>query len=431
MQFPETKEIVVAFGFSEALYQAAKKWLAKSEARRLFVVGPKRLFFEKQIRSFPLETPLDVEPMAQKAALEAVLLSFAWIVVEEIPWRVYFQEAFSLFHRGASLSLSDAADFGVRPFANACRNLARPFRWALDLSGAFSGVPAVIVGAGPSLEKSRKALAAWGEGALVFAAGSAGDQIGALAHVRGRVDPGAAQRGKSPSTPLCFSPRVESTHLAEETAPLLLAPDAHFPFLNWIAGVESQRWLGGWTAGNFLTEIAFRWGCNPIVLVGMDGCAAEEKEGLFSTKNREGKEVWTRRDWVESVRWTADFARENPERTWISVDEGGLPLSSLIEERKPSDLAFPRLSGLRLAEAIEALPLRQGEVRLSLWEKALREREKPLQEALLEPLWRLWEPVFARSLASDSHLLSDEEKLKMHKELFEKRVVEEHLRVIS
>lgn len=428
MRFPET-EILICFGFSEEVCQRGARWVASNRNRRIFFIGVDKKVDHPRFEFFPLKTPFDIEPLANRIAWQSVFLSVGWLILEEIPWMEFFRKAFDIFYRGANLLLSDGADFGVGALKAAQENLKRPFRWALDLEGAFQKVPALIVGAGPSLAKSQDLLAHYKEKALIFAAGSANELLSFSPHVRGRVDPQAVQkkdpRGRSA---VCFSPRAASQQIKKEEGPLLLAPDSHFAFLNWIADCEVVDWSGGWTATNFLTEIAWRWGCDPIIFVGVDACG----RGTEETLDRHGKKVKTQTDWLEALRWTGELAKKHPDRRWINATSAGLSFPDPIEERDLSELTLEPLFGLeeRLNEAIESLPLRQGKVRFPLWKDGLREKKEWVEEKLLTPFWHLWQPLFRRTLIHDSHPISEEEKMELHKKLFFEQVIKEHMNAL-
>ena len=143
-----------------------------------------------------------------------------------------------------------------------------------QLAGALAGVPALVVGAGPSLDQSLAHLGGVTEKALVLAAASA---LGPLARV-----------GVSPHLAVALEAKDESRQFqgADMTSTVLAAATASNPrhFSRW-SGQKTLFHLQPWLArlagtgpalanGGHATSAAFSlailWGCDPIILVGQD-----------------------------------------------------------------------------------------------------------------------------------------------------------------
>jgi hypothetical protein len=142
------------------------------------------------------------------------------------------------------------------------------------LAGVLEGVPAVVVGAGPSLDLSLRDLAAAQGKALILAAASA---LGPL-----------ARAGITPHVAFALEAADESRQFAgaQQQRSILAAASSGHPqhFAGW-AGPKAlfhlQPWLAGLAGqgvclptGGHATSAAFSlallWGCDPVILVGQD-----------------------------------------------------------------------------------------------------------------------------------------------------------------
>ncbi len=326
----------------------------------------------------------------------------------------------------------------------------------MGLKGLFQNVPAVIVGAGPSLEKNGHLLTEFEKKGLILAGGSALNAIAQEPHFAASVDKEAPYRQFKMhpfyETPFCCQSRMSAENFSLIHGPGLLFPDGNAPWINWINRQE-EGFETGWTVGNFLTAFAAFLGCNPIVLIGMDLCYENERkyarieaqppEGLVQAQDARGEPVWTQRDWLMAARWTEEFAERHPETGFINATEGGLgfaspvasqPLSSILET-----LSIESNLRKRVFEAVETAPP-IGPCRWDEWKESLIRCRKLLKKfdpekiegeiasvKLLEPLWQIWKPVFERELELDRQPLAQQEKIKLNQALFFEQVLEEHL----
>jgi hypothetical protein len=230
-----------------------------------------------------------------------------------------------------------------------------------------------------------------------------------------------------------------------------LFPDGSSPWINWINDQEVD-WEAGWTVGNFLTATALLWGCNPIILVGMDFCYEEgqkyadleapAQEGLVKVIDREGKEVWTQRDWLMAAQFTEELARKFPDRLFIQASERGLKLASPVLTETLADV-LQRCPSPKRELSAEAPQLPSSQLRWEIWEASLLacqtlcqnpdnvdlealEKEIVYQKLLL-PLWQVWRPVFEREVESDLQPRSFAEKMQLHQILFFQQVLKDHI----
>src|SRR5271170_3378158 len=104
-------------------------------------------------------------------------------------------------------------------------------------------------------------------------------------------------------------------------------PDAgSYPLEAYLAaecGIFAERFDAGWTVANFCTALAAHLGCSTVIFVGMDfSCepdniyaaqiADEENREALIALQHEGKELYSKRDWLMSAEWMCAFAQKNP-----------------------------------------------------------------------------------------------------------------------
>jgi len=267
----------------------------------------------------------------------------------EFVWRSQFD--------AVHLIASDFADFGLQVAKNMVRNSQLKIKDGTALFGAYENQPAIVCGAGPSLnlpaiEKSNALILACGTAMKLlksFHFGVASDPVA-------EIDVGSA--------PLFFEPRVSNALLRKSGGEKLCLCSAGLHLL--------ERWLfrgkmgvdTGWSCGCFGFSIAKKLGCDPIYISGMDG-------GLVDGKRYYGD--------LEGVDEERDL---NLSRKWMG-DAIQLP-----KEGIKSDFTFA-LPETPFMET-EAVP--ENFVESELFEKLV-----------LEPNWEVWKHVMARKLdASDA-----------------------------
>lgn len=311
----------------------------------------------------------------------------------------------------------------------------------------MAGTPAIIVGAGPSLEENQEALKAWKDKALILAAGSAIQVVDVEPDLAVAIDPHTPLlRRKFPDVPLCFQGRVHPDSLTRIKGEKFTFPDSHFAFESWLTGQESFN--SGWTVGNAAVAMAVHLGCNPIILVGMDYCYrgkqkyATQKPSslttpLVATTNAKGEAVETQRDWLMAIQWMETFAAAHPETTFINATANGMAIGKPFSA-KPLNEIEPKETGVlaKWASAMNsASSVELPATKLTEWKESLKRCKKQPEgeiafELLLEPLWQVWAPMFERELMADPQPLPLTEKLKIQRTLFFQQIIEEHLRAL-
>jgi Protein of unknown function DUF115 len=183
----------------------------------------------------------------------------------------------------AKANLTARRQYGARYLLNTLANLPAIAAESdvSALTDATRGVPAILVGAGPSLDSALPALRAARDSAIVIAVDTALRpllQAGIEPHLAVAVDPGEANTRHLWDLPAC--PR---THLVSEASvdPLALEHFRGRTFLFSVSDHQPWPWLAAhgqargslraW--GSVLTlafDLAIRMGCDPIVFTGAD-----------------------------------------------------------------------------------------------------------------------------------------------------------------
>ncbi len=245
---------------------------------------------------------------------------------------------------------------------------------ATQWKNRFENVPAIICGAGPSLEHSAPLLKTAGDSALLIAGGStltALKHLGIRPHLGMALDPNPQELERlRPSAPLDM-PLVYSNRLYAEVLGLCSAPigylrsDTGGSFEEWMQnelGIEEPaigHELGAEAFSVTTLAIAYacHLGCNPIILTGVDlaftagssyapgivadpkALTAEVKEKKLRRKDRHGRYVSTLVKWVMESEAIGAYAKKHPERLFINATAEGI--------------GFPHIPYLSLAEAVQ------------------------------------------------------------------------------
>lgn len=257
----------------------------------------------------------------------------------------------------------------------------------------FKDIPAVICGAGPSLEKQLPYLRELvkGERALVFAAGTAMNiltQAGIIPHFGGAIDPHDTQESRQLTQWGFQVPFFYRNRYCYKALRLVHGPRL---YITGGQGANPASWfeerLGlkndeaivtGMSTTNFCTEIAGAMGCNPIIFVGVDlaytgkeryahGVEAHaadnqsEREGIHSispnamiVQDVNGKEILTKWPWLFEAMCLTSFARRYPHVKVVNATEGGMPVLEIPNKK--------------FQEVVKGLALSQGDLHTKIHE---------------------------------------------------------------
>lgn len=260
--------------------------------------------------------------------------------------------------------LQEYMEFGMVFFRNFYLNVQKLDQAHLGnkLFGKFKNIPAIICGAGPSLQKNIEVLKTAQNRALIFGGSSslnALDYAGVKPHFGVGIDPNSMQANRYSKLPklefpFFFRQRLHPDALAQLHGPrLYITGTGGYDIADWFEkrlGIEGE-WEPieeGHNVVTFSLEIAHSLGCNPIIFVGMDlgytdlylyppGVISESKTAENNTINPDelgdkillkediyGKPLYTLWKWISESKWISDFAEENSDVTLINATEGGL-----------------------------------------------------------------------------------------------------------
>ena len=380
------------------------------------------------------------------------------------PWEVMGGEKAPIGEAvlGAELTLALYQDFGVSLLTNVFKNLSldQTVKKGASLEGKFKGIPAVICGAGPSLQESLPELEAIQDRALIIGGGSA---LGPLSrahipiHFSAAIDPDPPTerfyRQNHFEAPLFYQNQVSHTLLKHHHGEkFCLGQSGSFPLEEYLTdGLDIPPCDVGWNVTTFSVMVAALLGCDPIYFVGLDLCVYEEEsyasgvEGIderhnpIELKDKFGKEVLTRPDFLMSKKWIEDFARQHVEKTFINASKRGLELEGIMEGplmmvSKKIDLSAKvhksvicaqEIHFSSLSEKFKALDesLKKTHVILNEQMSALEKKENTalfdyeLEQELfyhyhLEPVWHVWKNL----------LQTDEIVQRMNDQEYEKKL---------
>jgi len=426
MKFPKDSEFICIDHFDEAQYLEALNWV--DDHRRVAIVTDcERIGTDPRVKIYQFETTLQIDLIIKQIAWSAVQKKTAIFAEPE------FKKKLHECHLAANLILSEMADWGVNVLQNARAN-HQPSRKGVELKGAFSNIPAIIVGAGPSLEKNKHLLKEFEDKALIFAGGTALNVIDVEPHFAASIDPAAPhEQFKSQpfmNAPFCYQGRMNHENFSLIQGEKIRFPDGSSDAINWIYGEETFN--SGWTVGNFLTAIAMHMGCSPIIFVGMDLCYHNMKkyaqvEAQIPDNLVQIGDVWTQNDWLMAVRWTSE---QSVGRKFINATEGGiLGLTEMPLERVLQTCVTKWDLRKKVIEEIQKCPLECGEDRWAQWDQSIKRLKKGVEDLeaevvyqkLLMPLWQVWRHIFEREVQLDP-----KQKIDLHRALFFQQVLHAH-----
>lgn len=284
--------------------------------------------------------------------------------------------------------ISEYSTYGQHYYTNFYQNihyLPHAYR-ASELFGKFKGVPAIICGAGPSLDKNLALLEKLGDRALIFAGATAMNAVNArgfLPHFGLGIDPNPGQFTRLVMNTAYEVPFLYRQRFNPEARAILHGPPV---YVTGSGGYHVSKWLEkalsidgedvdeGCNVVNFSLALAHAFGCNPIIFVGLDLAYSEGRSyqsGVeshpthtrrrdFRTKTIEedlvtrldifGNPVSTLWKWIAESLWFAQFAIAHPDTLFINATEGGI--------------GIPGVPNKPLCEVAEYLFLRQLELPL-------------------------------------------------------------------
>lgn len=329
--------------------------------------------------------------------------------------------------------LSETKDFGIRELSS-IQSKRKILQEALDISalqGAFTGVPAIIIGAGPSLDLDGKDLDPLiKNSALILSGGSALEWV--------------QKKGITPHFSLLFDPNSNHERflqVQEEGHRAIFTLRASTPVVlswkgpKWLLSTEAfHLWESawhptesilnvGWNVATALGAFARFLGCTSLFFIGVDLDVGKEgeiyPEGILTTKEDEEREC-RQLEWQLARDWLSSFSeKSSQEGTQVFFGENSLfrpgkklPFKEFAAKyAKQTCLIEEIIQAHEKSNRLLTLPLEEFEERMSesyLNTKNLLETYlateametivlEPFYQKILSPLWKIWAPRFAEA----------------------------------
>lgn len=236
-----------------------------------------------------------------------------------------------------------------------------------ELKGAFKNVPAIICGAGPSLNSVTEELKDLTSNALIFGGGSAITalaNLGVRAHINVALDPNDEEYVRlKPSqafgVPFFYASRINQGVFDALSSPLgYMSTDTGGTLESWVEEKLSLNapYIGADLSSEALSvttiavSLAHLMGCNPILFCGVDlaytgmkrysdgvmtsssvksdALKRESKamEKMVLRKDRHGKKIYTLVKWIMEASCLAQFATTHPETEFFKCTDAGLEI---------------------------------------------------------------------------------------------------------
>lgn len=266
--------------------------------------------------------------------------------------------------------VNEYMDYGANFYFNFYQNLLHLPKSYLgnQLFGKFHYVPAIICGAGPSLNKHLPLLEKLLDRAVVFAGGSAVNALnsaGLNPHFGAGIDPNASQlvrmqTNTSYEVPFFYRNRMHHEAFKAIGGPCLYITGAGgydtAEYFEKKFNINAEFIDEGHNVVNFCVEVAHAMGCDPIIFVGMDlaftGMQAyssgvvedakitdaeiledvPEEQKAFIKEDIFGNPTYTVWKWVTEADWIGDFAKTHPSAKLINCTEGGIGFPGVMNQ---------------------------------------------------------------------------------------------------
>jgi hypothetical protein len=370
-------ELLYVVGVADgAPFQKLVSWLEENRQRRLVFLeddGPTIAALLERDHPLLYHPRVDLEwlpPRNRNAVLAELAERFpvSQIEIIALPGKTVRAIRLPLLKKTAlSQALYLDRMYGYQHFENFLRNIPRlrGAFYANGLTGSLAGVPAVVVGAGPSLEAALPLLRTLENKAVLIAGGSAIAALSAAGiepHFGIAIDPNLEEYRRFKNNFAWDCPLLFSTRLFPDVFNTCSGP---FGYLRSGIGGAPELWieeelglsdplLGAELPDETIsvTPICLAFadllGCNPILLAGIDlaytnghryaANIAPEQETISSAtlpdkilwrKDKRGQRVATAIRWVVEAAGIAAYAARRRDRTFIDTTVGGLPLRNL------------------------------------------------------------------------------------------------------
>lgn len=374
-------EVLYVYGIEEGrVYRAAKRWL-KEERQRVLVLIDDEEAIEQHGQEAKMDFQVEVCSLSDpKRLYKDVVESLCFRTYKVVPspcYQTLKKESFNeikgnidyfvgLYGQG----LAEHISYGTHFFANFYRNLLElPKAYLANaMEGAFQDVPAIVCGAGPSLETNGHLLNDLKDKALIFAGGTAMNALngmGVIPHFGVGIDPFPYQytrilANEAYAVPYFFTNRINRSALSLIHGDhLYVSGVGGHPICNYTEeqlGIATTPLDTGANVVNFSLSLAQRLGCNPIICVGVDlaytrgasYASSVETHALYTKKRHyhtktageelvlckgvDGQPVQTLWKWIRESSWFTRVATEYPKLTLINATEGGIGFKGVLNQ---------------------------------------------------------------------------------------------------
>lgn len=260
------------------------------------------------------------------------------------------------------ISSFELEHLGYNFFLNFFQNLVKlpESKQASLLYNRFKGMPAIICGAGPSLNKNIHILKKLKDKAIIIAPGTAMNVLnkaGIIPHFGAGIDPNPDQTLRILTnlafmTPYFYKTRMNATALNLIQGDLLYLNGSYgYKISSWFEeelGLKGVPLEEGYNVVNASFEIANALGCSPLITVGVDLAYSNdesyadltakhplstnpvpfktktETEELLSRMDINGKPVMTLWKWLLESVWYSRWVLEHPQTEFLNATEGGI-----------------------------------------------------------------------------------------------------------
>lgn len=415
-------EVLYVYGVGTgSVYLAAREWLSGNELRSLVFLEENlqlidqlknshlgdKIFNDPQVEVYPLLNDLELDKIVQPYSIFShgvVQLESHHVESSDEVTQGRFSEItsliafFSNYHRSAVLGYSQGGAFFYNNFFNNILKL--PFSYDGNaLSGKFKGIPAIICGAGPSLDKNVEVLKKLQSRAIIFAGATSINALnakGIVPHFGACIDPNSAQLtrlmiNQGYTMPFFYRNRINHQALNYIDGEKIYIPrSTGFSIGNWMEeklGLKTKETTisEGYNVLNFATSLAYELGCNPIITVGVDLAYSRgasyasainshplhDKKSHFRTripseevlnkKDIYGQPVHTLWKWLREGLWYGLFAEEHPDILLINATEGGIGFPHV------QNMTLEEVAAKHLVQHYDIQALIHGEIQNSHW----------------------------------------------------------------
>ena len=430
-------ELLYVYGLAAAVYEPLRAWLHAKAARRLVFVEnepgamgaflhslfAKPILLDPQVEICFFHKGKQLDAQLQAIAQKHPVQTLEIIALPSRKKGLFWQLRLKLL-RHTTLSYGRFLDraHGNHLFLNFLRNAPQVERsfYVNSLRGVFKGIPAVVCGAGPSLQSALKTLRTLENRALIFAGGSAISALSAAGiepHFCIAVDPNEEEFLRMKNSFAFEVPFLYSTRLHPDVFCALNGP---YGYLRFQFSDACELWMkeklqlsdaliGEQLADESLTvtalavSVADWFGCNPILLAGLDMAYTGGKryastvgidEGfealktrrtasdrILLKKGRSGRATYSAVRWVIESSSLSQYAKNCPHIRFINTTEGGIGFQGI--DYMPLDQAIQTCTEEVDLKGLVHAAISQGKIEASAQQMA------ELIQELLESLKRV------------------------------------------